>query len=260
MNRISIVTICFNNPEELKQTCVSVDEQDSLPFEHWIIDGSTNTDIKSWLHDTVQPSYRKWISENDNGIADAFNKGVLHSSGDIIYLLNSGDRLYDKSIFKKVLSAFEKDNSIAWCHGKLHTLRGSIWVIVGKPFEKTKLYRGMRGVFHPTMYIRKEVYERRGLYNTSVKIAMDYDFLCRIADEKFTFIDYPLTSFDPTGISSSRYIEAMKESFTCYQKYYGKNVKQILWSWRLIGLHYLLNSDFGKWLYKIKVKMKMENW
>jgi len=163
MNRISIVTICFNNPEELKQTCSSIDEQDMCPFEHWIIDGSTKTDIKQWLENTVQPSYRKWISERDHGIADAFNKGVLNSTGDVIYILNSGDRIYDETVLGRVTEVFERDRTVMWCHGKLNMVRGGLWVIVGKPFDKTKLYRGMRGVFHPTMYVRKEVYERRGL-------------------------------------------------------------------------------------------------
>jgi len=260
MNRISIVTICLNNLEELKQTCSSIDEQDMSPFEHWIIDGSTKTDIKQWLENTVQPSYRKWISEKDDGIADAFNKGVLHSTGDVIYILNSGDKIYDKTALGRVTEVFERDRTVMWCHGKLNLRRGGLWVIVGKPFEKAKLYRGMRGVFHPTMYVHKEVYERRGLYDANIRIAMDYDFLCRIADEKFVFINYPLAIFDPTGISSTGYIAGMKESFTCYQKYYGKTMKQTLWGWRLTSLHLLLNSRLGKWLYKMKVKMKMENW
>lgn len=260
MNRISIVTICFNNLPELQQTCLSVDKQSLLPFEHWIIDGSSTPDIKDWLEQNSQPIYRKWLSEKDNGIADAFNKGVQRALGDIVYLLNSGDQIYDETVLEKVLSVFEKDDEIMWCHGKLNTLRGGLWVIVGKPFEKKKLYRGMRGVFHPTMYVRKEVYQRRGLYDVKVKIAMDYDFLCRIADEKFVFIDLPLATFDPTGISTSKYLEAVAESFNCYQKYYGASIKQILWGWRLKGLHYLLTSRLGKWLYKWKVKMRMENW
>src|SRR5215204_5564232 len=260
MNQISIITICFNNPEELQQTCASVDQQETKPFEHLIIDGSTQPAVKTWLENTGQPSYRKWICERDRGIADAFNKGVRHSSGDIIYILNSGDKIYDKTVLGRVQNVFEKDRSIMWCHGKLQLLRGGIWVAVGKPFQKSKLYRGMRGVFHPTMYVRKEVYERKGLYDVHVKIAMDYDFLCRIADEKFYFIDYPLAIFDPTGVSTSSYLEAMKESFQSYQKYYGNTLKQRFWGWRLTLLHHLLNSGLGKWLYKIKVKLKLENW
>ena len=88
---------------------------------------------------------------------------------------------------------------------------------------------------------------------------MDYDFLCRIANEKFAFIDYPLATFDPTGVSSKNYLNAMKESYAQYRKYYGSSLKQTLWGWRLTALHYLLASNFGRFLYRIKVKIGKEN-
>jgi glycosyltransferase involved in cell wall biosynthesis len=257
---ISIITICFNNPEEVKKTCASVDMQALKPYEHWIIDGSTNSDVKQWLDTTTQPAYRKWINERDKGIADAFSKGIQKATGDILYLLNSGDTIYDETVLQKINETFQKDSSLMWCNGKLNTLRGGIWVAIGKPFEKSKLYRGMRSIAHPTMYVRKEVYEKHGLFNPDLKMAMDYDFLCRIADEKNIFIDYPLATFDPTGVSSTKYLDAMKEARAVYQKYYGKSIKQNLWGLRLTLLYYLLNSKFGRWLFKQKVKMGKENW
>ena len=260
MNRISIVTICFNNLEELKKTCASVEMQTLQPNEHLIIDGSTKPEIKYWLENNQQPGYRKWICERDKGIADAFNKGVRNVTGDIIYILNSGDTLYDNTILQRASDVFAKDSSIMWCNGKLNTLRGGIWVSVGKPFEKEKLYRGMRSVFHPTMYVRKAVYEKHGLFNVDIKMAMDYDFLCRIADEKNVFIDYPLATFDPTGVTSTKYLDAMDESYAIYRRYYGNSIKQTLWSWRLTFLYYLLKSPLGKLLYSIKVKIGMQNW
>jgi glycosyltransferase involved in cell wall biosynthesis len=256
---ISIVTICFNNLDDLKRTCTSVDGQQEKPFEHYIIDGSTQHDIKHWLENTPQPYYRRWINERDKGIADAFNKGVRLSSGSIIYLLNSGDTLYDETVLSRVKDIFRQNEGLMWCHGKLKLMRGGEWVIVGKPFEKEKLYRGMRSVFHPTMHIKREVYERRGVYDVNVKIAMDYDFLCRLADEPFAFVDYPLAVFDPTGVSSSKYLEGVRESFRCYQKYFGFSFKQKVWYVRLAFLHKLLQSGLGKWLYRLKVKMGGEN-
>ena len=80
---ISVITICFNNPDELISTCKSVDEQICPPDEHLIIDGSTNKKIINWLTKLPQPSYRKWIHEEDNGIADAFNKGIKNTSASL---------------------------------------------------------------------------------------------------------------------------------------------------------------------------------
>lgn len=257
--KISIITICFNNLEELKATSASVDMQVLKPYEHIIIDGSSKPGIKNYLESTPQPIYRKWVCERDKGIADAFNKGILKATGDILYLLNSGDKMYDETVLEQVNAAFQKDPSIMWCHGKLNLLRGGIWVAIGKPFEKDKLYRGMRGTLHPTMYVRRELYDKHGLFDINIKMAMDYDFLCRIADEKFAFIDYPLATFDPTGVSSSNYLKAVKESYAQYRKYYGPSFKQTLWGWRLTVLHYLLESSFGKFLYRIKVKIGKAN-
>jgi glycosyltransferase involved in cell wall biosynthesis len=260
VNNISIITICFNNPEELQQTCLSVDEQTEPPFEHIIIDGSTEPGIRNWLESLPQPLYRKWVCERDRGISDAFNKGINKASGQILCLLNSGDTLFNESVLVKVKEEFEKDPCLMWCHGKLHLFRGGQWVSIGKPFDAQKLYRGMRSVYHPTMYVKKELFKKYGLFDTNIKMAMDYDFLCRIAGEKFSFIDQALASFDPKGISSTKYLDAMKESFTCYRKYYGYSFKQTLWGWRLTVLHYLINSRFGKRLYKLKVKMGLENY
>lgn len=259
MNAISITTIAFNNLQDVITTCKSVDMQDVQPFEHLIIDGSSNTEIKEYLENHPQPAYRRWICERDNGIADAFNKGIKNTTGNITLLLNSGDQLYDATVLQKVQDVFEKDPTIMWCHGKLNIMRGGVWVLIGKPFEKEKLYRGMRGTFHPTMYVKREVYNRSGLFDPNIKMAMDYDFLCRISNEKNTFIDYPLATFDPTGVTSTKYLDAMNESYVVYQKYFGKTFKQTLWSWRLSLLHHLLESKLGKMLYQLKVKLKLEN-
>jgi len=255
----SVITICFNNPEDLINTCKSVDAQTLKPFEHFIVDGSTTPGVRQYLETNAQPIYRRWLCERDNGIADAFNKGIRNTSGNITLLLNSGDTLYDSSVLQKVSAVFERDNTLMWCHGKLNMMRGGIWVTVGKPFEKSKLYRGMRGTFHPTMYVKRELYRKHGLFDAQIRMAMDYDFLCRIANEKNSFIDYPLATFDPTGISTTKYLDAMNESYTVYRKYYGHTFKQTLWSWRLTLLHRLIESKTGKLLYRVKVAMGMAN-
>jgi glycosyltransferase involved in cell wall biosynthesis len=254
---ISIITICFNNLQDVIKTCASVEMQVTRPFEHLIIDGSTTPDIRNYLENNPQPPYRRWICEPDKGISDAFNKGIRNAKGDVSNLLNSGDELYDEQVLRVVNDAFAFDPSVMWCHGKLELMRGGLWVVIGKPFERNKLYRGMRGTMHPTMYLRKELYDKYGLFDIDLKMAMDYDLLCRIANEKFVFIDKPLARFDPAGVSSTKYVAAMKEAYTQYRKYYGSSWKQTLWEQRLIFLHHLLQSPVGKILYRIKTKLGM---
>ena len=97
--KLSIVTICFNNLQDLITTCKSVDDQHLKPFEHIIINGSTNSEIKNWYESSNHPSYRIIINELDGGISDAFNKGISKATGDVIHLLNSGDIYFDEKHF-----------------------------------------------------------------------------------------------------------------------------------------------------------------
>ena len=117
----------------------------------------------------------------------------------------------------------------------------------------------MRSICHQTMFVKKILHDKYGLYNTTLKIGMDYDFLLRIADEKFTFIETPLVKFAPAGISNVNYALSLKEIKQSYKKYYGKSLLLEIWQLRLKFLHFLLNTHLGKWLFKLKTRLKLEN-
>ena len=259
MIQISIITICFNNLEDLIETCKSVDMQEQRSFEHLIINGSNTPDIKNYSDNNPQPLYRRWIHERDHGISDAFNKGVRNAKGDIVVMLNSGDAFYHKDVISTVTNEFAKDASLRWLHGKYELHRGNIWIIIGKPFTKSKMYRGMRSICHQTMFVKKDLHDKYGLYDTQLKIAMDYDFLLRIANEKFTFLRVPLVKFAPAGTSSVNYAGSLKEIKDTYKKYYGGSLLLELWQLRLKFLHSLLQTRFGKLLFNVKTKLKLEN-
>lgn len=260
MNKLSVITICFNNLEEVLNTCNSVDEQILTPFEHLIINGSTNNEIKNYFDKVETAGFRKIFTEKDNGIADAFNKGIERSTGDIILLLNSGDLLYNKNVIRIVLGKFDADKNLMWLHGKYRYQRSGIWVTIGTPFEPKKLYRGMRSLSHQTMFVRKELYDRYGLYDSSFKIAMDFDFVARIRNEKFLFLDEILAVNVPGGISSEKYNLSLKEGSRVVKKYLGFSWKNKLWTLRLKTLKTIQNIPFlGKLLYKVKVRLGLAN-
>jgi len=259
MNRISVITICFNNLKDVISTCQSVDIQVEKPFEHLIINGSTSPAIKNYLENNAQPGYRRWISEKDDGISDAFNKGVLNAKGEILVMLNGGDTFYSRDVIGIVSAAFEQDENLEWLHSKYELHRGSEWIIIGKPFAKSKMYRGMRSICHQTMFVKKALHDKYGLYNKQLKFAMDYDFLLRIANEKFTFIDTPLVKFAPAGTSILHYSGSLKEIKNSYRKYYGGSFLLEIWQLRLKLLHYLLGTKIGKLLFKVKTGLKLEN-
>jgi hypothetical protein len=257
---ITVITICFNNLADLQKTCISVNDQTRLPNEHWIINGSTSPDIEQWLLNTPQPAYRKWINERDNGIADAFNKGIGLANCEITHLLHAGDRYASADVLETVAHFFDLNPTIQWISGNIQMMRAGNAVVVGKPFDKTKLYRGMRSVSHPTWFVKKAVYDRCGLFSTQYKIAMDYDLMCRIANEPYAYLDKLIVVFDDTGISTTSYLSSLQESRKVYESYFGFSLPLVLWQLRLKGLHHLLQTGFGKWLFDMKKKLGMENW
>ena len=260
MQGISVITICYNNLADLQRTCASVDSQLLPPAEHWIINGSTETAIGEWLEQTPQPAYRKWINERDKGIADAFNKGIATATAPITHLLNSGDVYAAADVLSAVTDLFTLKPDTQWISGNIRVTRAGRQVVVGKPFEKSKLYRGMRSVSHPTWLVKKAVYERCGLYNSAYKIAMDYDMMCRIASEPYAYLNKTIVHFDDTGISSTNYLRSLEETRKVYEANFGPSAKLMAWQLRLKTLHWLLQSGFGKWLFALKTKAGLENW
>jgi glycosyltransferase involved in cell wall biosynthesis len=249
---ISVITICFNNLSELIETSKSVDVQTSLPDEHLVIDGSSDRLILEWLQQTPQPPYRRWIHERDRGISDALNKGIKNSTGNIIHLLHSGDKYANAGAIEEVRSHFENDPSLMWTHSLYIQNRGGIDVITGAPFSEKLIWKGMRTVAHPTMFVKNELYDRYGLFDEKLKIAMDFDFLIRIRKEKFCFINKPLVYFAPGGASNVHFENGLLEVRKSYEKHLGKNLKLRLWQFRQRILNSMMQTSQGKWLFKLK--------
>jgi len=257
---ISVITICFNNPEELRNTLGSLNSQTISPFEHLIIDGSNNDAIRILLQEDIYiKPWRRAIHEKDRGISDAFNKGIAHSKGNWILMLNAGDRFYDNYSLKALQQAVISKENINWLHAKYQLNRGGIDVVIGKPHDPSKAYRGMRSICHQTMLISRSLYEKHGSYDESLKFGMDYDFLLRIKDEPFYFLPEPIIKYDTTGLSSVNYLESLKQTGNIYRKHFGNSIKQRLWAFRLRFLHFLLHSPAGKLLYRVKTMLRMEN-
>jgi hypothetical protein len=161
--------------------------------------------------------------------------------------LFKSDDLYDR-FYRHILSLLF-----------LQYRRKNEWIILGKPFDPEKLYRGMRSICHQTMFVKKELHNKFGLYDTSLKIGMDYDFLCRIAHESFSFHKEIFICMYPDGVSTTDYLAGVKDIAVVYKKYFGNSIKLYLWQFRLKILYYLLNTKTGKFLFKIKKWLHLEN-
>lgn len=252
--KLSVITICFNNLQDLIKTCNSVDIQTDKPIEHIIINGSTNNGIKQWFNNQNHPSYRYIINELDKGISDAFNKGILISKGEIIHLLNSGDVYFDENVLSIVSKKFNEDPTINWVTGNILLDRGGNWVVAGKPFDKRQVYKGMRSISHPTWFVKKEVYNKLGLYK-NYSIAMDYDMMCRIKEENYAYLDYTIAIFDNMGVSTNKYLDSLKQNIEVFESNFGFSIKSRFWQFRLKILYFFLQTGLGKKMLSLKNKL-----
>ena len=177
-NRIflSIITITLNNFEELLRTVESV--RDLNGCEHIIINGGECPQTLEFL----QGYNGKSVSEPDQGISDAFNKGIRLSSGDAIIMLNSGDILLDRTYPARASQILDQDPQIDFVHADLIFEDRLIGPYIMRPLRTKNVLspnigRGMP-YRHQSMVVRKEVYGRVGFFNLNY-ICSDFDWVCR---------------------------------------------------------------------------------
>lgn len=179
--KISLITAVYNRRETIKQAVNSVQSQSHPDVEHVIIDGAS-TDGTLDLIKAASDEQTVLISERDGGIYDALNKGIAHSSGSVIGLMHSDDLLAHNDVLAQVSDAFTNP-SIDAVYGDLQyvakddTARVIRYWKAGE-FHPSKLARGWMPP-HPTLFLRKEVFEKFGTYDTSYQIAADYDAILR---------------------------------------------------------------------------------
>jgi glycosyltransferase involved in cell wall biosynthesis len=177
---ISIITPTFNSEKTIEKNVISVINQTYNNFEHIIIDNQSKDNTVSIINkiyrDNNLSELLHIISEPDRGIADAFNKGIKNAKGEIIGILNSDDSYFNSFVFQNVVEAF-KNNETIFVHGDVYfadPLYGSnIRRPLLCPITTTMPYN------HPTMFFRKEVYEKYGNFNEKFIFTMDYELIMR---------------------------------------------------------------------------------
>ena len=179
--KISIITITFNAEATLTRTLNSVFTQSYKDIEHIIIDGNSSDKTleicKSYSH------ISKIISEPDNGVYDAFNKGLKLATGDVIGFLNADDIFYDNNSVKEIVNAFS-NNETDIVYGNLNYVNEERKIIrnwISKPYKKGLMKKAWMPA-HPTLYCRKVIYDRLGGYNDSFKIAGDFELCLRFLE------------------------------------------------------------------------------
>ena len=208
--RISVITAVYNRADKIVSAIESVGSQTYEFVEHVIVDGQS-TDGTSQIieRELANSQIIKYICESDDGIYDAINKGISNATGDIVALLHSDDVFSDKYVLERIASAFE-DQSIDSVYGDLVYVDADnldrvrrYWKSGG--YSKRKFRYGWMPP-HPTVCVRRDCFDKVGLYRTDFGSGADYELLVRMMckfDIKVYYIPHVLTRMRVGGVSNA---------------------------------------------------------
>ena len=209
--KVSIITVCYNSASTIEATILSVANQTYQNIEYLIVDGNskdTTVEIIKKHNATVA----KWISEKDNGIYDAMNKGVEMATGEIIGILNADDVFANNKVVENIVKYFADDSIDALYADLKYVQRDDITKVIrfwkSGEYREGKFYNGWMPP-HPTLYLRKSIYQKYGNYRTDMPSAADYELMLRMIHvHKIKLAYYPeVTVLMREGGLSNRSIE-----------------------------------------------------
>ncbi len=179
--KVTIITVCYNNEITITETLKSVAGQTYPNIEHIIIDGAS-TDGTLNIINSSKGLNTIVLSEPDNGMYDAINKGLKLATGNIIGLLHSDDELYAPNTIEQIVKHFQQSKA-HWVYGDgifvdSNNTNEVIRNWISNPFKKWKLWFGWVPL-HTTMYFTKDAISQLGTYNTQYRIASDYEYTLR---------------------------------------------------------------------------------
>ena len=214
MKKVSIITTTYNDSANLRKTIRQIEAQDYENIEYIIVDGASKDDTLEVIADAKERFGDRlvWISEKDSGIYDAINKGLRLATGDFIGLCF--DQFAAPDVISKMVAIMEKEGTDG-VHGDLNYVDGEKIVRKWRQGQGNIRTGWMPG--HPTLYLRKEVYETYGLYKTDYRISADYEYMIRILKDgkvKLSYIPEVLIKMSHGGTSTNglgAYLEGLKE-------------------------------------------------
>jgi glycosyltransferase involved in cell wall biosynthesis len=209
---ISVVTIVYNGIAHIEWAIRSVLSQNYARLQYIVIDGGS-TDGTVDLLKQYEGQYFCWLSEPDQGISDAFNKGIKIATGQLVGFLNADD-WYEQGALSEVADAHRAAPQ-AVVHGRLRYWRDAQTPYYEFGGNDSKLTSYM-SVNHPTVFVPRVIFEKHGGFDLKYRHAMDYDLMLRFksAGVQFIYLDTVLTNMLLEGVSDRRWLQTQKEVYT----------------------------------------------
>lgn len=184
--KISIVTAAYNSGKTIADTFKSVLRQSYLDYEYIVVDGCSKDNTIDVIKE-YEPRFKgkmRWVSEPDKGIYDAMNKGIKMATGDVVGIINSDDFFTSNEVLESVAKEFEKDYSLDAIYGDIHFVKDEDLTKCTRYYSSSYfrpwLLRFGFMPAHPSFYVRKEVYERHGLYDLQFRTSSDFEMMVRL--------------------------------------------------------------------------------
>lgn len=224
--KITVITVCKNEGNTLEQTILSVKSQTYKNVEHIIVDGkSTDCTLK------ILEKYRNnllIISELDNGVYDAMNKGLKLASGDFIIFINANDYFYDEKVLENIDHLIDKNPDVEFIYGQgvfveLENSSKVVSIISNKQIKNAYDLLDCGGFNHQAIFYKKSLFEKYGLFSTDYKIVSDnlFSFECVLKRRcKVLFTELFISRRSIGGISTSNSDSLGKELVQLKKKYF----------------------------------------
>lgn len=225
MIKTSIITSTYNSAETIIDTLESTNAQTYPDVEHIIVDGASKDNTLE-LVTKYGKRVTTIISEPDKGIYDAMNKGIQAATGDVIGILNSDDFFADKDVITKIVNEFLEDSGLEAVYTNLYYVQQNdpskiVRYWISGPFKKKSFFKGWHPP-HPTLYLRKDVYEKYGLFNLNFPLAADFELMLRFFEKHNIKTKYlPITTIRMRlgGATSKNWENVRKQNFECMEAF-----------------------------------------
>lgn len=239
--KITIVTACLNSEKTIEHCMQSVFKQTYRDIEYIIIDGKS-TDTTCEIIAKYKNLINHFVSEIDSGIYSAWNKGIKNATGDYVLILNSDDALHDERVIEDISNQIIVQKWPAAIYGKVlaYEKESGYSYIDGRPTKLNDFIKRMN-YCTPAAFVKKETYDRIGLYNENYSISSDYDWAIRLfkhyTDSQIIFYDRVVTDFCVGGTSNEYFKKAYREVAIIIKNHFSMNAYvRHLWHNKLLLL------------------------
>lgn len=204
--KVSVVTVCFNEADTIARTVDSVLSQSHSNIQYVVIDGSSTDGTSEILRDYAQ-RIDTLVVEPDDGLYFAMNKAVRLAEGDIVYFLNADDHFFDSEVVTSAVQRFEGDHGLDILSGRIAYFNAPL--VDGMPYRRTrfdfanKLELYKRPNSQQCIFVRAELFNTVGIFNTAYRLCADYEWLIRAINMncRLQFVNQCFAHVDYTGIS-----------------------------------------------------------